>query len=632
MSGDADPSTGYVIYDSVNGLGWNALGGTSGAAPLWAAVLAVDDSANGNTAGYGLLNPALYLLAQQSPGTYLNDVTSGNNDYNGTAGGSYPAMTGYDMATGLGTPIVSKLAVGLTGIPLDVTVTGSQSYGATTPTFAGSANYAGSGTVPFGVTLDTAGLSCTEVDTSTPIGPALAAGSHTVVGASCGGATLSGAAASDYAIVYTSTTGDFTVSPAPLTITASSPTSTYGTTPAITPIYSGFKNNDGASSLTVPPTCSTTATSSSPPSPPTYQSSCSGAVGSNYTISYAPGVVTVDPAPLTITASSPTMTYGGAVPNVTPIYSGFKNNDGASSLTAPPTCSTTATSSSPPSPPTYPSSCSGAADSNYAISYAPGAVTVDPAPVDVAVSGGQTYGSTTPTFSGAATPPSGITVHSAGLTCAAVDTSTPIGPGLAAGSHTVVALSCSGTTLSGTGATDYTPAYTSANGGLHGHPGPADHHGLEPDEHLRDRAGHHAALLRFQERRYRHVRTDRAAHVLHDRHQREPAVTADLPVVVLGSGRLELRDRLCAGCGDRPTGPADHHGLECLHELRGHAPCRHPELLGVHERRHPALAHRAAHVLHDRHQREPAVTADLRVPRARERPARTTRSPTRQAP
>ena len=117
MSADADPSTGYVIYDSVNNLGWNALGGTSGAAPLWAAVLAVDDSANGNTAGYGALNPALYLLAQQSAGTYLNDVTSGNNDYNATGGGSYPAMTGYDMATGLGTPIASQLAAGLRAFP-----------------------------------------------------------------------------------------------------------------------------------------------------------------------------------------------------------------------------------------------------------------------------------------------------------------------------------------------------------------------------------------------------------------------------------------------------------------------------------------------------------------------------------
>jgi len=59
VSADADPSTGYVIYDSVNNLGWSALGGTSGAAPLWAAVLAVDDSTNGNRAGYGALNPAL---------------------------------------------------------------------------------------------------------------------------------------------------------------------------------------------------------------------------------------------------------------------------------------------------------------------------------------------------------------------------------------------------------------------------------------------------------------------------------------------------------------------------------------------------------------------------------------------
>ena len=144
VSADADPSTGYVIYDSVNGLGWNALGGTSGAAPLWAAVLAVVASANGNTAGYGALNPALYQLAQKSSGTYLNDVTSGNNDYNATNGGQFPALTGYDMATGLGTPVASQLASGLTGIPLNVAVSGTQTYGGS-PTFTASANYAGSG-------------------------------------------------------------------------------------------------------------------------------------------------------------------------------------------------------------------------------------------------------------------------------------------------------------------------------------------------------------------------------------------------------------------------------------------------------------------------------------------------------
>ena len=466
VSADADPSTGYVIYDSVNNLGWNALGGTSGAAPLWAAVLAVDDSANGNTAGYGALNPALYLLAQQSAGTYLNDVTSGNNDYNATGGGSYPAMTGYDMATGLGTPIASQLAAGLTRIPLDVVVSGSQAYGGAPPTFTGSVNYAGSVNAPYGVTVDASGLSCTEVDTSTPIGPALSAGSHTLVPSSCSGATLSGADATDYAIVYTSGAGGFTVNRAPLTISASSPTSTYGTTPVVTPLYSGFKNGDSASSLSVPPTCGTTATSSDPPSPPTYPSSCSGASDSNYTIGYVPGVVTIDPAPLTITASSGSMTYGGTPPAIVANYSGFKNGDSASSLSVPPTCGTTATSSDPPSPPTYPSSCSGAADSNYTIGYVPGVVTVIDAQIDVTASGGQTYGSTTPSFSGTDTPPTGVTVDASGLSCTEVDTSTPIGPALSAGSHTLVPSSCSGATLSGADATDYAIVYTSGAGGF----------------------------------------------------------------------------------------------------------------------------------------------------------------------
>ena len=106
VSADADPSTGYIIYDSVNSAQWEspwaALGGT-GAAPLWSAVLAVVASTNGTTAGYGQLNPALYLLARsRHPSTYLNDVTAGNNDYNATAGGQFPAMAGYDMATGPG--------------------------------------------------------------------------------------------------------------------------------------------------------------------------------------------------------------------------------------------------------------------------------------------------------------------------------------------------------------------------------------------------------------------------------------------------------------------------------------------------------------------------------------------------
>ncbi len=228
VSADADPSSGYIIYDSVNGLFWDALGGTSAAAPLWAAVLAVASSANGNTTGYGALNPTLYQLAQQSPGTYLNDITSGNNDYNATAGGQYPAMSGYDMATGLGTPVASTLAAGLT-IPLDVAVSGSQTYGGS-PTFTASPDFDGPGTLPPGVTLNPSTVSCATVGTSTPISPTLVPGGYTLLASSCGGAVPSGANASDYHLVYTSAANDFTVASIPVDVAVAG-TQTYGGTP-----------------------------------------------------------------------------------------------------------------------------------------------------------------------------------------------------------------------------------------------------------------------------------------------------------------------------------------------------------------------------------------------------------------
>jgi DNA-binding beta-propeller fold protein YncE len=295
VSADADPSTGYIVYDShdFGSTHWAAVGGTSGATPLWAAVLAVVASANGNTVGYGALNPALYLLAQKSPSTYLNDVTSGNNDYNATNGGQFPALSGYDMASGLGTPIASELASGLTGIPLDVAVSGSQRYGGS-PTFSGSANYAGSGGPPYGVTVNANGITCNAVGASTSISPTLTVGSYTLASMACGGAMLTGANAADYSVFYTSAPGDFVVNPARLTVTATSGTIAYGSNPpTISPLYTGFVNQDNASSLTTLPTCSTTATNASRPSPPPYPSTCSGASDSNYTISYVPGSVTV---------------------------------------------------------------------------------------------------------------------------------------------------------------------------------------------------------------------------------------------------------------------------------------------------------------------------------------------------
>jgi kumamolisin len=94
VCGDADPQTGWdVRIDGTN----TVIGGTSAVAPLWAGLVAVINSANGNKP-VGFINPQLYA----SP-SVLKDVTQGNN-------GDFAASSGWDACTGLGSPIGSKIA------------------------------------------------------------------------------------------------------------------------------------------------------------------------------------------------------------------------------------------------------------------------------------------------------------------------------------------------------------------------------------------------------------------------------------------------------------------------------------------------------------------------------------------
>jgi subtilase family serine protease len=102
VSADADPFSGYLIY--FDGF-WTGIGGTSAAAPLWAAFMALTDASRacaGSSVGFA--NPALYGVAGSTYAADFNDITSGNNDYTGASGGLYEAGVGYDMASGLGTP------------------------------------------------------------------------------------------------------------------------------------------------------------------------------------------------------------------------------------------------------------------------------------------------------------------------------------------------------------------------------------------------------------------------------------------------------------------------------------------------------------------------------------------------
>jgi Pro-kumamolisin, activation domain/Subtilase family len=114
VSADASPSTPYSMY--LNGQ-WEKAFGTSIAAPTWAALTALinDSSSSCQSVPIGFLNPALYRLAQSTPSDF-NDITVGNNDGGVTTFGDvYPATKGYDMATGLGTPVGANLAQSLCG-------------------------------------------------------------------------------------------------------------------------------------------------------------------------------------------------------------------------------------------------------------------------------------------------------------------------------------------------------------------------------------------------------------------------------------------------------------------------------------------------------------------------------------
>ncbi len=112
---DADPNTGFAVYDTVNagyGTGWIEIGGTSAGTPQWSALLAIADEGLAAAGKPALANAQARLYSL--PANAFHDVTTGNN-------GTYAAGPGYDAVTGLGTPVanvlIADLVGGVTGSP-----------------------------------------------------------------------------------------------------------------------------------------------------------------------------------------------------------------------------------------------------------------------------------------------------------------------------------------------------------------------------------------------------------------------------------------------------------------------------------------------------------------------------------
>ncbi len=125
VSADADEDHGITIYQanpqSGAGVpsgyeGWQTIGGTSGAAPIWAAIVA-DIASSGAVcpglpsrpggADLGFVAPELYAVASTDYSAAFDNVIIGNNDVY-RLGLGYSATPGFNLTAGLGSPNVTN--------------------------------------------------------------------------------------------------------------------------------------------------------------------------------------------------------------------------------------------------------------------------------------------------------------------------------------------------------------------------------------------------------------------------------------------------------------------------------------------------------------------------------------------
>ncbi|MDH6130702.1 subtilase family serine protease [Kitasatospora sp. MAA4] len=116
ISLSASPAGGAWVYSSYDPAhtGWEVIGGTSQATPMFAGIVALADQAAGKRLGN--INPALYQLAESQSDDNdhgIVDVTSGNNSTSTVTG--FSATEGYDRASGWGTVDAYQFVKSLAG-------------------------------------------------------------------------------------------------------------------------------------------------------------------------------------------------------------------------------------------------------------------------------------------------------------------------------------------------------------------------------------------------------------------------------------------------------------------------------------------------------------------------------------
>ena len=104
--------------------------------------------------------------------------------------------------------------------------------------------------------------------------------------------------------------------------------------------------------------------------------------GTNYTVAFTAALLTVQPAPLTVTADNQAKVYGASLPPLTLSYAGFvRGDDAATAFSSAATATTTATQASNVG--MYTISAGGGVAPNYTITWGDGTLTITPAPLRI---------------------------------------------------------------------------------------------------------------------------------------------------------------------------------------------------------------------------------------------------------
>jgi len=359
-----------------------------------------------NLASYTVNQRALTATIADGSSTYGNTVTTGAVTLGNLVSGDQVSSTGstvsgakYSTSNNLDAGAYAETVAGINGADaanysfagatngtytvnqraLTGTIaTGSSTYGQTLNTGAVTLNNTVSGDAV------NAGTVAVNTTGNTSAGGFLNAGNYT--GIQSVGSTLSGADAANYS--FAGATGDYNVSKAALTITASNASKTYGTNdPNLTYTETGLVSGD-----TVSGNLSRTGYGTAAGENAGNYAITVGSVAVNDPANYAVTVaangaaLTITPATLTVAANNQSITQGQTVPSGTVSYSGFVNgvtvdgvtiNDTAASLTTPATVASA--QSGTPSAGTYNSNytASGAVDANYAFNYTAGNLVVN---------------------------------------------------------------------------------------------------------------------------------------------------------------------------------------------------------------------------------------------------------------